>query len=71
MLNIRDMCRGKWSEFRQKAERGGVEGGRQGEAWKRIVVSLVFDGIDPADKNTLECVPHRLPFSPSAFARPD
>ncbi|GAA5897829.1 hypothetical protein JCM8208_003169 [Rhodotorula glutinis] len=54
MLNIRDMCRGKWSEFRQKAERGGVEGGRQGEAWKRIVVSLVFDGIDPADKNTLD-----------------
>ncbi|BGP48579.1 hypothetical protein JCM10450v2_004455 [Rhodotorula kratochvilovae] len=54
MLNIRDMCRGKWSEFRKKAERGGVEGGRQGEAWKRIVVSLVFDGIEPADKNTLD-----------------
>lgn len=60
MLNIRDMCRGKWSEFRQKAERGGVEGGRQGEAWKRIVVSLVFDGIEPADKNTLESVARRL-----------
>lgn len=54
MLNIRDMCKGKWSEFRSKAERGGVEGGRQGEAWKRIVVCLVFDGIEPADKNTLE-----------------
>ncbi|KAJ8294291.1 Chitin synthase 1 [Rhodotorula toruloides] len=54
MLNIRDMCKGKWSEFRKKAERGGVEGGKQGEAWKRIVVCLVFDGIDPADKNTLD-----------------
>ncbi|GJN90829.1 hypothetical protein Rhopal_003843-T1 [Rhodotorula paludigena] len=54
MLNIRDMCKGKWSEFRSKAERGGVEGGRQGEAWKRIVVCLVFDGIEPADKNTLD-----------------
>ncbi|GAA6028478.1 hypothetical protein JCM8097_007048 [Rhodosporidiobolus ruineniae] len=54
MLNIRDMCKGKWSEFRRKAERGGVEGGRQDEAWKRIVVCLVFDGIEPADKNTLD-----------------
>ncbi|GAA5981736.1 hypothetical protein JCM11641_004230 [Rhodosporidiobolus odoratus] len=54
MLNIRDMCKGKWSEFRKKAERGGMEGGRQGEAWKRIVVCLVFDGIEPADKATLD-----------------
>ncbi|GAA5862671.1 hypothetical protein JCM8547_003508 [Rhodosporidiobolus lusitaniae] len=54
MLNIRDMCKGKWSEFRTKAERGGVEGGRQGEAWKRIVVCLVFDGIEPANKETLD-----------------
>ncbi|GAA5868205.1 hypothetical protein JCM3774_000599 [Rhodotorula dairenensis] len=54
MLNIRDMVNGKWSEFRKKAERGGTEGGMKGEAWKKIVVCLVFDGIEPADKNTLD-----------------
>lgn len=54
MLNIRDMVNGKWSEFRKKAERGGTEGGQKGDAWKRIVVCLVFDGIEPADKNSLE-----------------
>jgi len=55
MLNIRDMVKGKFSEFRTKAEgSGGVEGGRTGEAWKRIVVCLVFDGIEPADKQSLE-----------------
>lgn len=63
MLNIRDMCKGKWSEFKTKAERGGAEGGRQGEAWKRIVVCLVFDGIEPANKETLECVTLPPPFS--------
>ncbi|CEQ39616.1 SPOSA6832_01176 [Sporobolomyces salmonicolor] len=56
MLNIRDMVKGKFSEFRRKAEAGGAEGGRTGEAWKRIVVCLVFDGIEPADKNSLEYV---------------
>lgn len=54
MVNIRDMVKGKNSEFRKKAERGGVEGGKQGDAWKRIVVCLVFDGIAPADKAALE-----------------
>lgn len=55
MLNIRDMVKGKFSEFRTKAEgSGGVEGGRTGEAWKRIVVCLVFDGIEPADKQSLD-----------------
>jgi chitin synthase len=54
MLNIRDMVKGKFSEFRSKAESGGPEGGRVGEAWKRIVVCLVFDGIEPADKQSLE-----------------
>ncbi|KAI5480781.1 chitin synthase, glycosyltransferase family 2 protein [Pseudohyphozyma bogoriensis] len=54
MVNIRDMVKGKFSEFRRKAESGGMEGGRIGEAWKRIVVCLVFDGIAPADKATLD-----------------
>lgn len=54
MLNIRDMVKGKFSEFRKKAESGGPEAGRVGEAWKRIVVCLVFDGIEPADKAALE-----------------
>ena len=54
MLNIRDMVKGKFSEFRKNAEKGGRETGRVGEAWKRIVVTLVFDGIEPADKETLE-----------------
>ncbi|KAM0791469.1 hypothetical protein ACM66B_005922 [Microbotryomycetes sp. NB124-2] len=54
MLNIRDMVKGKFSEFRAQAENGaGAERGR-GQAWKRIVVSLVFDGLEPADKATLD-----------------
>ena len=57
MLNIRDMVKGKFSEFRKQSENGGAEGGKLGDAWKRIVVCLVFDGIDPADKAALECVP--------------
>ena len=55
MLNIRDMVKGKFSEFRKQSDNGGVEGGKIGDAWKRIVVCLVFDGIDPADKAALEC----------------
>lgn len=54
MLNIRDMVKGSFSEFRKKAESGGTEAGGRGEAWKRIVVCLVFDGIEPADKASLE-----------------
>ncbi|KAK4056773.1 hypothetical protein OIO90_002325 [Microbotryomycetes sp. JL221] len=56
MLNIRDMVKGKFSEFRAQAEAaGGAEQGRgRGQAWKRIVVCLVFDGLDPADKATLD-----------------
>jgi chitin synthase len=54
MLNIRDMVKGKFSEFRKQAEAPGPEGGRVGEAWKRIVVCLVFDGLAPADKASLE-----------------
>ncbi|KAM0753153.1 chitin synthase [Meredithblackwellia eburnea MCA 4105] len=55
MVNIRDMVKGSFSEFRKNAERqGGGEEGRYGEAWKRIVVCLVFDGIEPADKGALD-----------------
>ncbi|SGY21407.1 BQ5605_C016g08233 [Microbotryum silenes-dioicae] len=55
MLNIRDIVKGNFSEFRKRAESGGPEvGQRKGEAWKRIVVCLVFDGIDPADKGSLD-----------------
>lgn len=56
MLNIRDMVKGKFSEFRKKAENGGIEAGKIGDAWKRVVVCLVFDGIGPADKAALESV---------------
>jgi chitin synthase len=52
MLNIRDMVKGKFSEFRRNTERGGTEGGIEG--WKKIVVTLVFDGVVPADKEALE-----------------
>ncbi|KAH9811369.1 family 2 glycosyltransferase [Melampsora americana] len=50
MLNLRDMCKAKWSEFRKVAEKqtGTIE------AWKAISVVLVFDGIEPADKATLD-----------------
>lgn len=48
------MVKGKFSEFRKQAERGGPEDGRVGEAWKRVVVCLVFDGLGPADKAALE-----------------
>ncbi|WAR58672.1 hypothetical protein PtB15_10B10 [Puccinia triticina] len=52
MMNLRDMCKAKWSEFRQLAKRGGEEA--PSEAWKMISVVLVFDGIEPADKSTLD-----------------
>jgi len=44
MQNIRDIVNLKKSEFWNKG----------GPAWQKIVVSLVFDGIDPCDKNTLD-----------------
>jgi len=52
MLNLRDMCKAKWSEFRHLAAKGGEEAAT--EAWKSISVVLVFDGIEPADKATLD-----------------
>ncbi|KAJ6151499.1 Chitin synthase C [Penicillium chermesinum] len=42
--NIRDIVSLKKSEFWTKG----------GPAWQKIVVTLVFDGIDPCDKNTLD-----------------
>jgi len=48
MQNIRDLCKHRWSRYWRACE----EAGRP--AWQRIVVSLVFDGIDPCDKETLD-----------------
>lgn len=44
MQNIRDIVNLKKSEFWNKG----------GPAWQKIVVCLVFDGIDPCDKNVLD-----------------
>lgn len=44
MTNIRDIVNLKKSEFWNKG----------GPAWQKIVVCLVFDGLDPCDKNTLD-----------------
>lgn len=52
MLNLRDMCKARWSEFRHLAKKRGEEAAE--EPWKMISVVLVFDGIEPADKATLD-----------------
>ena len=44
MQNVRDIVNIKKTEFWDKG----------GPAWQKIVVCLVFDGIDPCDKNTLD-----------------
>lgn len=44
MQNIRDIVNIKKSEFWNKG----------GPAWQKIVVALVFDGIDPCDKEVLD-----------------
>ncbi|OJI99293.1 hypothetical protein ASPVEDRAFT_148405 [Aspergillus versicolor CBS 583.65] len=44
MQNIRDIVKLKRSEFWNKG----------GPAWQKIVVCLIFDGIEPCDKNTLD-----------------
>lgn len=44
MQNIRDIVNLKKSEFWNKG----------GPAWQKIVVCLVFDGIDPCNKDTLD-----------------
>ncbi|PWN43440.1 putative chitin synthase 1 [Ceraceosorus guamensis] len=48
MLNIRDICKSKASKFWRRS----AEEGRPG--WQRIVVCLIFDGIDPCDKEVLD-----------------
>lgn len=48
MQNIRDICKNRWSKY----WRQGAEDGRP--AWQRIVVAIVYDGIDPCDKETLD-----------------
>lgn len=47
MLNIRDICKSKASKFWRRS----AEEGRPG--WQRIVVCLIFDGIDPCDKEVV------------------
>lgn len=44
MQNVRDIVTLKKSEFWNKG----------GPAWQKIVVCLIFDGIEPCDKNTLD-----------------
>ncbi|KAJ5894972.1 CAZyme family GT2 [Penicillium taxi] len=44
MQNIRDITKIKKTEFWDKG----------GPTWQKIVVSLVFDGFDPCDKNVLD-----------------
>lgn len=48
MQNIRDLCHHRssayWGQFQHTPQ----------PAWQRIVVALVFDGIDPCDKQTLD-----------------
>lgn len=45
MQNVRDICKLKKSQFWNK---GGDP------AWKKIVVTMVMDGIDPCDKDVLD-----------------
>lgn len=44
MQNVRDIVNIKKTEFWN----------RGGPAWQKIVVALIFDGIDPCDKGTLD-----------------
>lgn len=44
MQNVRDIVNLKKSEFWNKG----------GPGWQKIVVCMVFDGIDPCDKDTLD-----------------
>ncbi|KAK9894719.1 glycosyltransferase family 2 protein [Cystobasidium minutum MCA 4210] len=55
--NIRDMVISKWSEF-QLASKRDVEAGNGGDSgdasWKKVVVAIILDGIEPADKAALD-----------------
>ncbi|WFD32423.1 chitin synthase [Malassezia sp. CBS 17886] len=48
MQNIRDLCKNRGSKYWRRC----AEDGRP--AWQRIVVALVYDGLDPCDKETLD-----------------
>ncbi len=48
MLNIRDICKHKKSKYWKRSAEAGSPG------WQRIVVSLIFDGIDACDKEVLD-----------------
>jgi chitin synthase len=50
MLNIRDIVKSNSKYWKS----GDLEGGNQGGNWKKIVVTLIFDGLDPCDKNCLD-----------------
>jgi hypothetical protein len=57
--NIRDMVTSKWSEFQLASKRDmeSGDGGANGDAsWKKVVVAVILDGIQPADKAALEYV---------------
>lgn len=47
MLNIRDIVKSKSKYWQRSAEEG-----RPG--WQKIVVALIFDGINPCDKSVLD-----------------
>lgn len=49
----------KWSEFQLASKRDleSGNGGASGDAsWKKVVVAIILDGIEPADKAALEYV---------------
>lgn len=50
MMNIRDICKSSSKFWNGK----GAEAGQKGSGWQKIVVSLIFDGIGPCDKNVLD-----------------
>jgi len=56
MLNVTDMVKSRYSEFRRMGKTAAGESGvaTGDDSWKRIVVCLVFDGVDPADKASLD-----------------
>ena len=60
MMNVRDIVKSKSKFWRRTAEEG-----RPG--WQRIVVALIFDGIDPCDKHVLDVLSTMLVDLPFAY----
>lgn len=50
MINIRDICKSSSKFWNGKHS----ENGQRGTGWQKIVVTLIFDGIGPCDKNVLD-----------------